>query len=544
MNRVNTVILTLGGLTSLHPLMAFKNVFFGQQPNIIIITCEDISPDLGCYGNKIIKTPHIDQLAKDGILYENAYSSAGVSAPSRCALITGMYANSIGGGAMRTSQKGLIEHDPYEVVTPASVRCYSELMRIAGYYCTNNSKTDYQFTAPESAWDENSKLAYWENRPANSPFFSIFNSMTTHESQISYRRNSPVSYKDSEVIVPPYFPDDAVIRRDIARNYSNITVMDREVGEIIEKLKQQGLYDDAIVIFYSDHGGPLARQKREIVISGTHVPLIIKLPKNQLAGSRVSDLVSFVDIPPTVLSMAGIKVPGYMQGQVFLGPKKVKPRTYIHAARDRMDTETDMVRMTRDKQFIYIRNFYPEKPYYQNIQFRINTLPSMKRMLELKQENKLDSLQMLWFSTSKAAEQLYVVSDDPHTLHDVANHPDYQKDLIRLRSENARWMKRIRDQGLRKDGSLKPERELVLEMWPGGQQPHVATPTIRIINGKCRLSCNTPGSSMVYQVNGKGLHSNHWILYTGKPIPVNTGDVLTVKANRIGYKSSSNSLKL
>lgn len=538
MKNNQNILLTISSLTAITAIQAQSKIDVGKQPNIIIISCEDISPDLGCYGNKNIKTPNLDALAKDGILFHRAYSTAGVSAPSRAALITGMYANSIGANNMRTSANYL-EFPPYEATPPAGVKCYSELMRHKGYYCTNNEKTDYQFNAPLSAFDDCSKTATWENRPQNAPFFSIFNIMTSHESQINFRRNSPISYPDSFAIVPPYYPKDSIIQRDIVRNYSNITVMDREAGEIIDQLKKKGLYDDAIVIFYSDHGGPLPRQKREIVSSGTHVPLIIKLPKNQKAGTQVDDLVSFVDIPPTILAMAGIKAPKYMQGQVFLGGKKAKPRKYIHAARDRMDTEYDMVRMTSDKKFTYIRNFHPEKPYYQDIKFRVNQLSSMKQLLKLKEQNKLDSVQLIWFSETKPAEQLYLLSDDPHTVNDVASNPLYANDLKRLRKETERWMKKIKDKGLRNDGTLKPESELRNEMWPNGIQPQTAKPVIKIKNGICKISCSTKGASIVYQINGKGLNPKHWMLYKNMPINLKKGDTITVTTNRIGYKNNS-----
>ncbi len=535
--KSNNIPVIVGSLFLVNGIQAQKDIKIPKNTNVIIISCEDILPDLGCYRNPVIKTPNLDALAKDGIMFHSAYSTAGVSAPSRAALITGMYANSIGAGNMRTSAKDIPGQKPYEAVPPANVKCYSELMREAGYYCTNNEKTDYQFKAPLSAWDDCSKTAQWENRPANSPFFAIFNIMTSHESQIAYRKNSPISYYDKDMIVPPYYPEDSVIRRDIVRNYSNITVMDREAGELIDKLKKQGLYDDALIIFYSDHGGPLPRQKREIVVSGTQVPLIIKLPKNQYAGTKSNELVSLIDIPPTILSLTGNKVPKYMQGQVILGKNKAKVRQYVHASRDRMDTETDMVRMTHDNKFLYIRNFYPEKPYYQNIQFRVNSIPSMQRILELKENGKLDSLQLIWFSESKPAEQLYLISNDPHTLYDVAQNPAYQKDLIRLRKANEKWMKQIGDNGLRKDGSVKPEKELINELWPNGIQPEVKAPVVKIKNGKATIKTITPGSSIVYQINGKGLNAKHWMLYTKKGIEVKKGDTLKIITGRLGYKS-------
>ena len=512
-----------------------------EKPNILIISCEDISPDLGCYGNKLVKTPNLDRLAAEGLRFTHAFTTAGVSAPSRCAMITGMYASSIGGNCMRTSAKNLPDGiPPYEAVPPADVKCYSELLRKAGYYCTNNEKTDYQFASPITAWDECSRQAHWRNRPKGKPFFAIFNIMTTHESQISYRKNSPLSYHDKDVNIPPYYPDDSIVRRDIARNLSNITVMDREAGMILRQLKDDGLYDSTIIIFYSDHGGPLPRQKREVVESGTHIPLIIRLPKAQLAGTVIDELVSMVDLPPTILSLAGIKKPSYMQGQIFLGPHKEKPREYVFAARDRMDTEYDMVRSVRDKKYLYVRNFHPELPYYQNIQFRINNIPMMKRLLELKEAGKLDSLQMIWFAPTKPAEQLYDVENDPHTLYDIAAKPENAAIVKRMRKVLDRWMKDINDQGLNKDGSLKTEKQLVWEMWPGGVQPVTEKPQISLKNNVATITCNTTGASIAYQINGKGLNEKHWFLYSA-PVALNKGDTLTAVAIRIGYKQSEKS---
>lgn len=532
------LLLTAAGTLLSGAIAAQKTGNLPAKPNIIIISCEDISPDLGCYGNPLVKTPNLDQLARDGIRYTQAFSTAGVSAPSRCALITGMYASSIGGNNMRTNAKNLPEGiPPHEAVPPAGVKCYSEWMRLAGYYCTNNEKTDYQFHAPITAWDECSRAAHWRNRPAGMPFFAIFNIMTSHESQILYRQNSPISYPDSAVDLPPYFPDDPIIRRDIARNLSNITVMDREAGEIIRQLKADGLYDNSMIIFYSDHGGSLPRQKREIVESGTHVPMIIKLPGRQLAGTTMDELVSFIDIPPTVLSLAGLAIPSYMQGQIFLGPDKAVPRQYVYAARDRMDTEYDMVRSVRDQQYRYVRNYHPELPYYQSIVFRVNVVPTMKRMIELRDESRLDSLQLLWFAPTKPAEQLYDILNDPHTLYDLAQNPAYSDVLTRMRVASESWTKSINDQGLHADGSLKTEKQLVWEMWPGGIQPQTETPVISISKGKVSLECPTKGASMAYQINGKGYNHNHWLLYH-QPIELQNGDRITAKAIRIGYKES------
>ncbi len=533
----NSTFLTAAGALMATGLFA-QNIKLPKHPNILIISCEDISPNLGCYGDKLAHTPNLDQLAKEGILYKNAFSTAGVSAPSRCALITGMYASSIGGDCMRTSATNLPDGiPPHEAVPPANVKCYSEYMRKAGYFCTNNEKTDYQFANPITAWDECDKSAHWRNRPKGKPFFSIFNILTTHESQIIYRQNSPISFYDKDVSIPPYYPEDPITRRDIARNYSNITVMDHEVGELIQQLKDDGLYDSTIIIFYSDHGGPLPRQKREVVESGTHVPMIIRLPGGQMAHTTIEELVSFIDVPPTILSLTGIKKPSYMQGQVFIGPAKDKAREYVFAARDRMDTEYDMVRSVRDKKYVYVRNYRPELSYYQDIKFRIGTIPTMKRMLELKDLGKLDSIQMIWFAPTKPAEQLYDVENDPNTLYDIASKPENKIIVERLRKVHEQWMKDIHDDGLNADGSLKPEKQLVWQMWPGGIQPITEMPMIKVTNNKAMISCKTEGASIAYQINGNGHNEKHWFVYD-KTVELKKGDKLSAVAIRLGYKQS------
>ena len=540
MNRIiNKYNVSIAGAALTGLLEAQKSNPHKPRPNILIISCEDISPDLGCYGNKYVRTPNLDQLAKEGIRYTHMYTTAGVSAPSRCAMITGMYASSIGGNCMRTSATYLPEGiPPHEAVPPSYVRCYSEYLRNAGYYCTNNNKTDYQFAAPLTAWDDCSINAHWRNRPKGMPFFAIFNILTTHESQVVYRQNSPISYYDKDAVIPPYFPDDPIIRRDIVRNWSNITVMDREAGAILQQLKDDGLYDSTIIIYYSDHGGPLPRQKREVVESGTHIPFIIRLPNAELAGTVTDELVSTVDLAPTVMAMAGIEKPGYMQGQVFYGPGKAKPRALVFCARARMDAEYDMVRSVRDRQYLYVRNYHPELSYYQNIVFRIGAIPSMKRILELKDLGKLDSIQMIWFAPTKPLEQLYDVEKDPHTIFDIASRPENKVIVERMRIIHEKWMKEISDNGLNKDGSLKSEKQLVWEMWPGGIQPVTEKPVICMKENTAVITCNTPGASIAYQINGKGYNEKHWFVYNDKPVVLKQGDIITAVAIRIGFKQS------
>lgn len=500
--------------------------------NILLVTVEDISPMLGCYGDPVAKTPVLDQLARDGVIFTNVFATVGVCAPARAALITGMYASSIGANHMRTNRRSLPNGiPPYEAVPPPEVKCYTEFLRAAGYYCTNNEKTDYQFRPPITAWDENGRNAHWRNRPEGMPFFSIFNIMTSHESQVWDRANDPVVIHPDDVVVPPYYPDNPVVRRDIARVYSNNTIMDREVGEIITQLKEDGLYDNTIIVFYSDHGGPLPRQKREIYDSGLHVPFIIRFPDNAHAGSVVDELISFVDIPPTMLSLAGIEPPAYMQGQAFWGDYREEPRDYIFAARDRKDSEYDIRRAVRDQQYKYIRNYRPEVSCYQDIEFRLN-IPMMQEMLRLRAAGELNENQLYWFRQTKQPEELYDLEQDPHELNDLARDPAYADVLSRMRVVHEQWMEEIDDKG------LMTEKELVWSMWPDGIQPETALPYLVPAGKKTGLRSDTEGASIAYMVN-KNTPEPHkrWLLYH-EPIAVAPGDTITAVAIRIGYKQS------
>ncbi len=531
MNKTNNItgILALGAFlggcdTEQQPI---------DRPNILLITVEDISPMLGCYGDPVAKTPVLDQLAKDGVMFTNVYAPMGVCAPARAALITGMYPTSIGANNMRTNRNTLPDGiPPYEATPPSEVKCYTEYLRASGYYTTNNSKTDYQFKSPITAWDENSNKAHWRNRPEGMPFFSIFNIMTSHESQIWDRANDPVVIRPEDVILPPYYPDNEIVRRDLARVHSNNTIMDREVGEIIQQLKDDGLYDKTIIVFYSDHGGPLPRQKREIYDSGLHVPFIIRFPGNKLAGTVTDELVSFVDIPPTMLSLAGIEPPDYMQGQSFWGEYKTRnPREYIFAARDRVDGEYDIRRSVRDHNYRLVRNFRPEVGAYQDVEFRYN-IAMMLEMLRLRDAGQLNEDQMYWFRTSKQPEEFYDLANDPHELNNVIDDPRFADDVVRLRVALGNWMTEIDDKG------LMTEKELVWSMWPGGIQPETTLPQIKESNKKLTLTSVTVGASIAYMIN-KNTHEPHkrWLLYY-EPVAVNPGDTISAVAIRIGYKQS------
>lgn len=552
-NTYHWSLFLLGGI-ALHSCGAKQNSQekHYEQANILWITCEDISPNLGCYGDSAAKTPVIDQLAAEGVLFTNAFATVGVCAPSRSSIITGMYPVSLGTHNMRTGkditgiskgnynkETGIV--DPkgnsvpqYSAVIPSQVKCFTEYLRKAGYYCTNNAKTDYQFAAPITAWDENDTQAHWRNRPKGKPFFSVFNLNVSHESQIWKKKNDSLRIDPKAPALPPYFPEDSIVRKDMARNYSNISEMDQQVGEILEQLKEDGLLDKTIVFFYSDHGGPLPRGKRAIYDSGLKVPMVIRFPKQKLRGVVNREMVSFVDLAPTVLSLAGVEAPDYMQGQAFLGPYKAKePRTEIYGSKDRMDEFYDMVRSVRDTQYLYVKNFHPEWSYYKDIKYR-RQLDMMNRLLDLKAKGELTKEQKLFFRTSKPTEELYDVKADPFQLNNLAQDPNYKAIMDKMSVKLDSWQKAIGDKG------NIPEGELVRQMWPNLEQPVTAKPTFEKLGNGYEIHSATKGASVAYQITRDGKSKNtwkHWQVYQ-KPIQLKAGEYLHAVAIRIGYKQS------
>ncbi len=500
------------------------------RPNILCITCEDISPRLASYGDPLARTPFLDALARDGVRFARVFSVSGVCAPSRAALITGMYPTAIGADNMRTFGPGVGGIEPYEAVPPPQVRPFTEYLRAAGYYTTNDAKTDYQFKAPLTAWDENGKGAHWRNRPPGAPFFAVFNLEVTHESQVWARAREPLTVDPARVVLPLYYPDTPIVRRDVARVYSNIEAMDAQAAALVAEVEKAGLSGETIVLFYSDNGGPLPRGKREVLDSGLHVPLVIRLPDREAAGTVVEDLVSFVDVPATILSLAGVPVPGHMQGRPFWGAQKAKPREHVFAARDRMDEWTDAVRAVRDRRYAYVRNYRPDLPEYQDIAYR-RQMPLMQELLRLRDEGRLDAAQARWFRATKAPEELYDTEADQHQLRDLAASPALQPELDRLRSALDAWLLETGDRPGR------PERELRARMWPGGAQPTTAAPSLTWRDGRVAIECATAGAATAYQVDGQGLRPDHWLLYTG-PIEARPGAVVTAVAHRLGYAPS------
>jgi N-sulfoglucosamine sulfohydrolase len=520
------------------------------RPNFVWISTEDMSPRLGAYGDALARTPTLDGLAKQAVRYSNAFTTAPVCAPSRAAIITGVHQNAIGAQHMRTTENRVPElPGPYLAVPPFNVKAFPEYLRAAGYFTSNRAKTDYQFGEPFTIWDDQGPKAHWRNRRDKSqPFFSVFNIGVTHESQIfpssPARKGKPLVTDPAKVQVPPYYPDTPLVREELARVYDNIADMDAQVGQILKQLDEDGLSQTTTVFYWSDHGDGVPRAKRSLYDSGLHVPLMIR--GHGLGAGLVSEgLVSFVDLAPTLLALAGLEVPTHMQGRVFAGEKSAPERDYVFAARDRMDIEYDMMRSARDKRFLYIRNFQPELPYAGHVIYR-NQSNIMQEWFRLQAAGTLTGPAALWMRTSRPVEELYDTHADPHQVDNLAAKPAHRQTLERMRLAVTDWMTRTGDQG------VINEAEMIQRMWPGGVQPETAQPYIvprRTTDAPDRpetrsftepmevvIYVPTQGASIGY-TSEEGPNPR-WRLYTG-PILVDRPMTLRAKAIRYGYKESA-----
>ena len=401
------------------------------KPNIVWLVAEDQSQYFfPFYGDNSVTLPNISQLLENGIVYDGMNSPYPVCAPARSAIITGMYPNSIGTGnqraynynrTVRTDNESILGFPYYSSKLAEQIKPFTQILRENGYYTTNNSKMDYNFKLREDAWDESSKEASWEKRNKDQPFFSVINFGVTHESQIWLRDKQELKVDPNDLSVPPFFPNDSLTRHALAVNYSNLVEMDKQMGEIIDKLKDQGLYENTYIFFYSDHGGPFPRHKRAIYDTGSKVPLVIKFPKRiKVKEKRNYDLLNFIDFAPTILSIAGLEIPKVYQGIAFLGSKKSKnKRNYSYSASDRFDEVTDKIRAVKTKKYKYIRNYDINKPHALNNYYRTQ-MPLMRHLTALNESNLLSAEQKLWFNVPKNPEEFYDLENDPDENNNLA----------------------------------------------------------------------------------------------------------------------------
>ncbi len=535
----------------------------GSPPNILLIVAEDMSPRVGAYGDVVAKTPHIDQLASQGMRFDRAYTVSGVCAPSRSSLITGVYATSMGTHQMRTSQ-GVpgTEIGSYEAVPPAAVKAFPELLRAQGYATANFAKKDYQFGDPFTVWDLHAgnfigpiEPALWRQLPEGKPWFVMMNLMSTHESRLvddhdSYppqwapmigairkeRRATVTPVTDpAAVTVPAYFPDVPEVRASIAQHYDNIHFMDSQVGAILDALKRDGLDDNTVVIWTTDHGDAFPRSKRAVYESGTHVPLIIRFPDGRGTGLVYDGLVSFVDLAPTILSLAGAPIPDFIQGIDLFAEGG---RGYVFAGRDRMDQTVDRVRAVRDERYRLVQNFRVELAYFRPLLFR-DMFPIMKALWRGAEAKTLNATQQQYFMAPRPEYELYDLLTDPDEVTNLAGRPELAAVQARLRAALEEWYQRVGDLG------DIAEADMVTAMWQGDEQPQTAVPRLTLTSNQggsvsretslatLKLEPVTEGSSLGYR-----LDDGEWQLYS-RPVEVAEGQVVTAKAIRYGYKESS-----
>ncbi|PIF05930.1 MAG: sulfatase [Draconibacterium sp.] len=415
-----------------------------ELPNILWLTSEDNSPFAGCYGDTFATTPNLDKLASEGFLYTHAYANAPVCAPTRNTILTGVYACSGGNQHMRS-------YYPKSEV----IKTYPEYLREAGYYCTNNIKTDYNLGDfdNKSIWDECGNKAHYKNRPEGKPFFAVFNTLISHESSIhKWIPNEELRHRPEEVPVPPYHPKTPEMKHDWAQYYDKVEDMDAQIGRWLKELDEAGLADNTIVFYYGDHGGVLARSKRYLYETGTRVPFIVRIPEKykylfpaKQPGDKVDRLISFVDLVPTLLSIAQLPIPDYLQGNAFLGRQKTDDPDYAFMFRGRMDEKYDMSRAVRDKKYRYIKNYMPYRIYGQHLDY-LWRAPSIRSWEEAYRNGECNKIQSVFWEP-KAVEELYDTENDPWEINNLAGNPDYTTVLERMRSANNDWVLRIYDTG-------------------------------------------------------------------------------------------------
>ena len=433
-----------------------------DRPNILWITAEDMSPTLGCYGDAYASTPNIDKLAQESVRYTHAFATNPVCSPSRSCLITGVYATTLG-----------TQHLRADFPLPDFIKGWPSFLRAAGYYTTNNVKTDYNTGSAqrlvEESWNENSATAHWRNRNAgdrDKPFFCVFNDMTSHQSrsmvwpyekfqkEVQSQLPAEQIHDPSKVSVPPYYPDTPQVRKTLARFYDCVSVMDQNTGKLLRQLVEDGLAENTIVFFYSDHGSGLPRHKRLTLDSGLRVPLLIRFPEKykhlapDKAGTTTNRLVSFVDFPPTVLSLLGLPIPSYMQGKPFLGKKTFAPRSHIYGARDRVDEAYDLTRAVRNHRYLYVRNYLPHVSYNQP-SFYSDLGEIRQEITQLANAGKLDAHQLTYAGPTRPREALFDTLADPHNQHNLinSNKPAHQEVQQSLRKKLFNWIQETRDQG-------------------------------------------------------------------------------------------------
>ncbi|MBT4845022.1 MAG: sulfatase [Planctomycetaceae bacterium] len=429
-------------------LTPLQDVVAAESPNILWISSEDHGPEMGCYGDKLAVTPNVDALAKRGLMFKLAWSCAPVCAPARTAIITGMYPPSIGGQHMRSM-----------VQLPKYVQFYPLYLQRAGYYTTNNSKQDYNVFKENQGWDASSRNAHYGNRPDGKPFFAIFNNTVSYESKIRIRPHTAIT-DPAKVRVPAYHPDNKETRQDWAQYYDIVTRADTIAGKHLAELDDAGLTDSTIVFYFGDHGSGMARGKRWTYNSGLSVPVIVYFPekwkhlapKEYITGGKSDRMVNFVDLAPTVLSLAGTKPPAHMQGHAFAGIHQQAAPKYMFGFRGRMDERNDFIRTVTDGRYHYIRNYNPHFIYGQYVAYNFVTPSTAAWKRDFDKGNLTEPQKQFW--GLKPTEELYDLQNDPDEVNNLVGSTTASKKLKELRKALNNWCLEIRDVGFLPEGEI------------------------------------------------------------------------------------------
>ncbi|MBN2132994.1 MAG: sulfatase-like hydrolase/transferase [Sedimentisphaerales bacterium] len=414
-----------------------------KRPNILWICIEDMSPNMSCYGETTIATPNIDRLAREGTRFTRAFITCPVCSPSRSAMITGMYQTSTGTHNHRSSRHAA------QISLPRQIRLIPEYFQQAGYYTCNGrmfdtktrgrtrpGKTDYNFVWDKEVYD----APEWSGRKAGQPFFA---QIQLHGGK-NRKAKVPNPVDPADVTLPPYYPDDPVLREDWARYLNSVLYVDLELGKIMERLEDEGIADDTVVFFWTDHGISHVRDKQFLYEGGIHIPLIVHGPHIRPTTTR-EDLVVHIDIPATSMHLAGIPIPKHIQGRALFA-SDYQERDCIFAARDRCDETVERIRCVRTKRYKYIRNYYPNRAHTQPNRYK-NNKEIMIRMRELYAEGKLSPHQARVFWPYRPVEELYDLQDDPHEMNNLANSRAQEETLVRLRGKLEQWIGQTGDLG-------------------------------------------------------------------------------------------------
>ena len=421
------------------------------QPNVLWIYGEDLSPDLGCYGTPAVQTPNIDRFAEDGTRFTNAFVTCPVCSPSRSALITGTYQTHFDAHNHRSNREKPLRDD---------MKLITDCFREAGYFTCNSpgppynrrGKTDFNFKR-EQPFDG----IDWSERDEGQPFYAQINIPDTHR---VFKPDPECPIDPDDVELPPYYPDHPLTRKDWALYLESIQILDKKVGQILKRLDDEGLAENTIVFFMSDHGRAHIRCKQFLYDGGIHIPLIVRWPGNIECGAVSDELVSGVDFMPTTLSLTGIDIPNYVQGQTFLG-HEATARDAIFAARDRCDGTDDRIRCIRTQRYKLIRNYRPELPYMQFNGYKKLQYPLWTLIHVLAEKGELSTAQQHFLQETRPAEELYDLQADPHEINNLADNKSYDAVRKDMSTKLDAWIEATGDMG------EVPESDEVTTYWDG-----------------------------------------------------------------------------